>query len=590
VICPATNAQAPDGDPRAAIPFRAVWCIDFEFKCPPGERPQPVCLVAREFFTRTEIRRWRGDLLALRQAPFDVGQDSLVVAYAAQAELACFIALGWPLPTNVLDLFAEHRCSTNGLYLQCGNSLLGALACRGLGHIDAGEKETMRRLIMDNVDWAERQKHEILEYCASDVAGLAVLLPVMAGSIDWPFALLRGRYAASVAKQQHAGIPIDMVTHPRLLRNWEPLKQRLVRDIDRDFGVYEGTTFKAARFAEWLGAHGIPWPRLPSGSLALHDDAFKHQALRYPQLQPLRELRATLGKLRLTGLAVGADGRNRFSIWPFSAKTGRNQPSTSEFVFGPSKWMRGLIRPPEGYGLAYIDFAAQEIGIAAALSGDGQMIEAYNTGDPYLAFAKMARLVPADATTGSHRTVREQCKQVMIAVTFGMGPQSLADRLGVALIDARELLRLHHLTFPRFWRWIEDIVDQAMLANEMHSVFGWQLHVGRDPNPRSLMNFPMQANGAEMLRIAAIVATEAGIEVCAPIHDAFLIAAPLHRLDEDVARMRATMTRAGSVVTGGLDIRTEAKVVRAPDRYMADGSEVMWLRIMSLLDQVEAAS
>jgi hypothetical protein len=104
------------------------------------------------------------------------------------------------------------------------------------------------------------------------------------------------------------------------------------------------------------------------------------------------------------------------------------------------------------------------------------------------------------------------------------------------------------------------------------------------------MNFPMQANGAEMLRIAAIVATEAGIEVCAPIHDAFLIAAPLHRLDEDVARMRATMTRAGSVVTGGLDIRTEAKVVRAPDRYMADGSEVMWLRIMSLLDQVEAAS
>ena len=89
----------------------------------------------------------------------------------------------------------------------------------------------------------------------------------------------------------------------------------------------------------------LRWPRLPSGRLALDDDVFKQQALRFPVIRPIYELRATLGKLRLTGLAVGADGRNRFSIWPFSAKTGRNQPSTTECVFGPSKWLRGLIQP-----------------------------------------------------------------------------------------------------------------------------------------------------------------------------------------------------------------------------------------------------
>jgi DNA polymerase family A len=582
------DATEHDGGLRAAVPFRAVWCLDFEFNGAPGERPRPVCMVARELFTGETIRLWRDDLLLLQGAPFDIGPHSLVVAYAAQAELACFLALGWPLPANVLDLFAEHRVATNGLALPCGNGLLGALACRGLAHIDAGEKEHMRRLIMERQSWTEQAKRDILDYCQSDVDGLVALMREMAPVIDWPRALLRGRYTKAVAHQQYAGVPIDAKLHRRLANNWDPLKQRLVRDVDAQFDVYDGTTFKINRFADWLLANGIPWPRLASGTLALDDDTFKQQALRFPSLQPLRELRSTLGKLRLTGLAVGTDGRNRYPIWPYSSKTGRNQPSNAESIFGPAKWMRGLIRPPEGWGVAYLDFAAQEIGIAAALSGDERMTTAYASGDPYLSFAKLSGLAPADATAASHPIERERAKRVMLAVNYGMGERSLAERLGVAPIEARELLRSHQTTFPRFYRWIDGVVSRAMLTNEITSRFGWKLRVGRDPNPRSVMNFPMQANGAEMMRVAAIAATEASIEVCAPVHDAFLIAAPLERLDEDVERMRAIMTRAGSVVTRGLDIRTEAKVVRWPDRYMTDGAQDMWGRVMRLLEQVEA--
>ena len=61
---------------------------------------------------------------------------------------------------------------------------------------------------------------------------------------------------------------------------------------------------------------------------------------------------------------------------------------------GPARWMRGLIKPEEGWGVAYVDYAAQEIAVAAALSGDQRLADAYATGDPYLAFAKDARLVP----------------------------------------------------------------------------------------------------------------------------------------------------------------------------------------------------
>jgi DNA polymerase-1 len=44
----------------------------------------------------------------------------------------------------------------------------------------------------------------------------------------------------------------------------------------------------------------------------------------------------------------------------------------------------------------------------------------------------------------------------------------------------------------------------------------------------------MQGNGSEMLRLACCLATEAGIRVCAPVHDAILIEAPLEELDRTI--------------------------------------------------------
>jgi DNA polymerase I len=83
--------------------------VDFEFRAEDGNRPEPLCMVAQELLTGREIRMWRPELLALRAAPFNTGPDAVFVAYYAAAEMSCFLALGWPPPRNVLDLFAEHR-------------------------------------------------------------------------------------------------------------------------------------------------------------------------------------------------------------------------------------------------------------------------------------------------------------------------------------------------------------------------------------------------------------------------------------------------------------------------------------------------
>jgi DNA polymerase I len=587
------------------LPFREIWLVDFEFHGAP-EKSWVLCMVARELRSSRVIRMWRDELVSLRRAPFDVGPDAVVVAYFASAEIGCFLALGWPLPTNLLDLFAEHRCATNGLKLAGvkPNSLVSALRYRGLPSIDAEEKDTIVKLIISRHDFSDAERLIILDYCESDVNALRALLPATAPTIELPQALHRGRYMAAVARIEAVGIPMDVDLHAELVREWEPLKHSLVASVSAQYGdVYDGLSFRSERFRAYLTAQGIlqHWPADLEGKLILDDQTFREMAQFYPGLQPLHELRGTLGRLRLTGLQIGSDQRNRVMLSPFGSTTGRNQPSNTSFVFGPATWMRGLIRPEPGRALAYIDWSSQEIGIAAGLSGDERLIDAYKSGDIYMAFARDAKLVPIDATKQSHPDKRAVCKTIVLGLGYGMGEETMAARAHISVPEARELLQQHRAVYKEYWKWSEDTVSTALYQNEIATRFGWRQHInigheanysskrvrGRivsrhGPNARSLMNFPMQAGGAEAMRVAAIAATEAGIEVCAPVHDAFLIAAPIDRINEDTARMRLIMSAAGQAVAG-LPIATDVKQVLYPDRYMDERGAKMWETVQALL-------
>jgi hypothetical protein len=159
-------------------------------------------------------------------------------------------------------------------------------------------------------------------------------------------------------------------------------------------------------------------------------------------------------------------------------------------------------------------------------------------------------------------------------------------RIGQPLIVARDLLLAHRTTYRLYWRWSDAALDTAMLTGSLHTVFGWWIHVGENPNPRSLRNFLMQANGAEMLRLAACLATERGVEVCAPVHDAFLICSPLDRLEADIAIMREAMAEASRIVLNGFELGTDVSITRWPDRYTDPRGAVMWERVVSVLPQV----
>ena len=275
--------------------FTEIWAVDFEFGSEPGENPEPVCLVAWELRSGRKLRLWR-DKFGLTP-PYPTGPDVLFVAYYASAEIGCHLALGWPAPERVLDLFTEFRNRTNGLPTENGSGLLGALDYHGLDGMGAVEKDEMRALILRGGPWSDAERAAILDYCESDVAALGRLLPAMLPYIDLPRAPLRGRYMAALARMERSGVPIDTETLGRLRYHWSDIQDQLIADIDANYGVFEGRTFKTDRFANWLVRNNIPWPRLESGRLDLSDNTFREMARAYPAVAPLRELRAALSEM-----------------------------------------------------------------------------------------------------------------------------------------------------------------------------------------------------------------------------------------------------------------------------------------------------
>jgi hypothetical protein len=121
----------------------------------------------------------------------------------------------------------------------------------------------------------------------------------------------------------------------------------------------------------------------------------------------------------------------------------------------------------------------------------------------------------------------------------------------------------------------------------LSTVFGWTVRTDNITRTTTLRNFPMQANGAEMLRLACCLATERGIDVCAPIHDALLVEADVDRIDDAVAITRASMAEASKVVLSGLEVETDVEIIRWPQRYADARGRVMWERVTELMGRRE---
>jgi DNA polymerase-1 len=579
------------------LDYDEIIFADIEFVAPPGERPQVVCVAWHEYASGITRSLWIDELGPL--PPYRTDGRVLFVCFVANAEIGCHLALGWPVPRNVIDLSAEFRCLTNGRKVPAGKGLIGALTYFRIPTISTKEKDEIRNRIMRGFPFTNEERARILEYAKGDVNGilLSEMLPVIS---SLKTALSRGEFVSILAKMEHKGVPMDMEIYRQLADKniWAYVRDAMVPELDRDYGVYERDKhgewhFNQKLFEAYLIRKGVGWPRDENGKLILKNKTFEDMTRGYPELETLRQLRHARNKMRKVKLAVGRDGCNRTTLWAFKSKTGRTQPKAAQWIFSPAVWLRSLIKPGPGMAVAYVDWSSMEFMVGAAISGDPVMVAFYESGDPYLAFAKRVGAAPEWATKHTHGELRDQYKTGLLAIQYGISEYTLSARLNISLLAAREMIEQHKQLFSVYWAWIDDWVQWALTHGEMWTPFDWRCRVGElEFNARSIANFAVQAASADALRIAIVLADRAGLDLRAPVHDALLLHSTIERIEADVGRLQQIMAKASRLVLnaradGKLELRSDKTIVRYPDRYSDKRGISMWNQVVKLLGSYE---
>ena len=100
------------------LPFREIWALDFEFIANSGERPSPVCMVARELNTGRVLRLWQDELAG--DPPFQVADDALFIAHMASAEWVASSSSAGPSRPESLTCTSSSARRPTGCRCPCG--------------------------------------------------------------------------------------------------------------------------------------------------------------------------------------------------------------------------------------------------------------------------------------------------------------------------------------------------------------------------------------------------------------------------------------------------------------------------------------
>ena len=309
----------------------------------------------------------------------------------------------------------------------------------------------------------------------------------------------------------------------------------------------------------------------------------------FPEMKNFSDLLTMQGRTRLGvgSLAIGPDGRNRTRLRAYTTKTGRCAPSSSAYIYAQSKWLRHLIRPPANRALLVFDWKAQELGVAAVLSGDEALWEAAVSDDPYVAFG--LQIGQSEEEAKAHRTL---LKATVLGVQYGMTAHGIAARNKISLARAERLLSQHKQIYSRFWGWSLGAAKHACEGFILETRLGWQY--GWPPQSRvpvkatTARNWPVQSTAAEAMRLATCLLVEERLSLCAVIHDAFVVETAAKDAERDEARVIAVMDQASEMLLGeGRRIRIKSEIICHPDRYEDEGGREMFEAIMRLLVEVE---
>jgi DNA polymerase family A len=590
-------------DSREIVCNRVV-SIDSEFdaKKGQGEPPgPPVCICAIEIDQDGRETEYRLAAPYPKRPPWERDDPYLAFGFALSAEAGSFLHADWqPFPMPAIDLYAEYmvihntEMSRGGDRKRPGPTLIQACQRYGVAGMDKAYKEDMRALAYTKINHTPEEIALLQDYCIEDNRMVMGLFGAMLPRIDLLRAPIRAAFMMEIERIRWAGIPIDMSTYRRVERHAPAAASKMRNELNRKLGadVYFQNVFKRRTMFQVMRRNGIPIPTDPkTGKESCATKLIKSMIETSPLLKEYYEDTRMIKALGGLKLEIGSDGRNRFWFNPFGTKTGRNNPSTNRCIFGLPHTMRSFMKPPPGMAFAQVDVGAEEIGIAAALSGDSVLMADYLTGDPYRQFAAAA-LGILDPTEQQ----RQVYKGTVLGRIYGLGAASLARNLGISRSEAERIIDQMIARYPVLNAWLERVTTKAAHCVPITCTLGWSLTAtGQPGEERTFLNFPMQANGAELMRLVIIRAGAAGLRLIGCAHDSFMIEDTIERILDSVTKLQAIVRQASRDLLGGFELRAGCKpdrdIVRYPDRFV-DKRELEegmrhWNRLMELIAEQE---
>lgn len=443
---------------------------------------------------------------------------------------------------------------------------------------DTEHKDKMRDLIISNpAEYTEEEKILVQEYCTEDVIHLPKLFDAMKQEyfdlgieldqeLEYEM-LLRGKFAALTAKIESWGYPIDIDKTRNFTSAVQPILEECQREINSLFP--EITPFRWKKNERKFSWNQIAtkawlrdnvdieyWMRTDKNDLSLKLEAwervfnYRHD---YPKdnfgAQMVRYLKL---KQHISGFipnkngsfwdAVGPDNRVRVYTNPYGAQSSRNQQSSRSFLFLKTAWMRALCVPPKGKAICGIDYGSEEFLISALLAKEAlkakgsAQVDAYASGDVYLAFAIASGMAPKGATKQSHKAERDLAKATVLGLSYLMSKYGLAAKLSadtgktVSVSEAQELIDTFYEVYEDLQEWQALILEQYQDDGFLKLPCGWYMwgeHEERgsqgNDNFRSVTNVPVQGFGASILRKAVEFCDSAGLKPIITLHDALYI-------------------------------------------------------------------
>ena len=219
--------------------------------------------------------------------------------------------------------------------------------------------------------------------------------------------------------------------------------------------------------------------------------------------------------------------------------------------------IRGAFVAEEGKKIISADYSQIELRLIAELSGEDNMIKAFQNGeDIHASTASKLFKIPLDQVD---KTQRSQAKTVNFGIIYGQGAFALAEQTGLSRTEAKQMIDSYYENYPKLKIFMTEQVEKARKNGFVETILGRKRHlkdinsnnfVVRGHAERNAVNAPIQGSAADVIKIAMIdidkALSEGGFKtkMLLQVHDELLFEVPEEEIEPIKALIKEKMESA----------------------------------------------